>query len=777
MEGKMMYRVLFVTMLALTALTMGFAQSVTPPVPTDLTAALAPDAVPVVKLGWNAPSGSWGYIVYRSTDDSIHFQKLAMVNATIYLDQTVRPGHDYYYYVTSVAIGTSNILVQSGPSNIAMVRIGGTPDRPIGVIAGVVTDDSTGKPIAGVRILFTRMRSTTAIAMPFAITDNDGKYAAKLDTGKYKIKAEPAPWMPPSPPPYIPEWYNNKADFTSADIVVVSANASTPADFGLSRILIPTIPKGIITGKITDATTGKPIAGMMVRSYPQGITILKLSPTAMTDSVGVYTMTLDTGRYLLKTESLRMSPIDYISEWYDNVTDVTKATPIIVKEGATFEANFELAKPVPPTYAYIEGSVTDTLGNPLRRATVVIMRTLQELSTAAALRLETPGTGDESADVEGIGYCRGVVWKGYTDSLGYYKARVIADRAYIAMAGKWGYVPEYYDNKPNPLLADIIKVPTAIKSINFALAVNPVLQNSISGVVRDSSGNGIPSVIILFPARPFVLPLPVRFGHTDSTGTFTIGGVRTGTYVVLAVPFSKYAPAFYKEGAFGVMHWMKAEKVLISGDVSGIAIGVVPVRSIGIARLRGRILAAGSPLAGVRVMATASDGAIVGCGLTDEQGSYAMESIPPGATTLTVDAPDYTAPDLSVNVPSDAFELNDVDFVMQSQGTTDVSETTTMPSSFALHQNYPNPFNPSTTISFDMPLAGQVRLSVFNMLGQEVTTLVNGSMASGRVSIVWNATDHAGVGVASGVYFYQLNVSGADGRTSYHSVQKMLLVR
>ena len=86
-----------------------------------------------------------------------------------------------------------------------------------------------------------------------------------------------------------------------------------------------------------------------------------------------------------------------------------------------------------------------------------------------------------------------------------------------------------------------------------------------------------------------------------------------------------------------------------------------------------------------------------------------------------------------------------------------------MPSTFALHQNYPNPFNPSTTISFDMPLAGQVRLTVYNMLGQEITTLVNGQMASGRASIVWNATDHAGVSVASGVYFYQLNVSGADG--------------
>jgi hypothetical protein len=268
-----------------------------------------------------------------------------------------------------------------------------------------------------------------------------------------------------------------------------------------------------------------------------------------------------------------------------------------------------------------------------------------------------------------------------------------------------------------------------------------------------------------------------RVGHTDSTGAYTLGNVRTGPWFVLAVPFGKYAPAFFKAGAYGVMHMANADTVLISGDISGIDIGVVPVNSIGIVRLRGHILGGGKPLGGVRIMATTMSGTVVGSSLTDNQGTYAIESVPAGAAVITVDAPGYSATDRTVSVPAGTFEVNNVDFVMQSQGTTDVSEGTTMPSTFALHQNYPNPFNPSTTISFDMPLAGQVRLTVYNMLGQEITTLVNGQMASGRASIVWNATDRAGVNVASGVYFYQLNVSGADGRTSYHSVQKMLLVR
>ena len=514
----------------------------------------------------------------------------------------------------------------------------------------------------------------------------------------------------------------------------------------------------------------------MVRSFPRGMTILKLSPMAMTDSLGVYTMKLDTGTYLLKTESLRMSPIDYIMEWFDNVTDVTKATPVAVKEGATSEANFDLAKPVPPSYTTVEGTVTDTLGAPLRCATVVIMRSLQDLSTSSALTFASPLSDDESMDVEGIGYCRGVVWKGLTDSLGRYKVRLMAGRPYIAMAAKWGYVTEYFNNRSTPLLADIIKPAGDTTGIDFSLTSNPIIQNSVSGVVRDSAGTGVPSIIVLFPVRRNAVLMMPRVGHTDSTGAYTIGNVRMGPYFVLAVPFGTYAPAFFKAGAYGVMHMARADTVLISGDVSGIDVGVVPVNSIGPVRLRGRIFAGGLPLAGVRILAT-TGGTVVGSGLTDNMGTYVIESLPAGTTTLSVDVDGYTGMDRSVSVPADAFEVNNIDFVMQTTGTASASQTPAIPSTFALHQNFPNPFNPSTTISFDMPLAGQVRLTVYNMLGQEIATLINGQMSSGRASIVWNATDRSGMNVTSGVYFYQLNVTGADGRSTYRAVQKMLLVR
>ena len=101
-----------------------------------------------------------------------------------------------------------------------------------------------------------------------------------------------------------------------------------------------------------------------------------------------------------------------------------------------------------------------------------------------------------------------------------------------------------------------------------------------------------------------------------------------------------------------------------------------------------------------------------------------------------------------------------------------IDEGGTIPDQFALHQNYPNPFNPSTQISFDVPLSDEsIMLNVYNILGQNVTTLVNGAMNPGRYTMEWNATDQMGNPVSSGIYFYELRSS------SFTSRKKMLLIR
>lgn len=94
-----------------------------------------------------------------------------------------------------------------------------------------------------------------------------------------------------------------------------------------------------------------------------------------------------------------------------------------------------------------------------------------------------------------------------------------------------------------------------------------------------------------------------------------------------------------------------------------------------------------------------------------------------------------------------------------------------LPDKFALHRNYPNPFNPNTTIRFDVPGSAEVTLKVFNILGQEVATLIDGFVETGRYSILWDGRNRFGDHVASGVYFYVFRGSG------FLMSRKMLLIR
>jgi hypothetical protein len=89
-----------------------------------------------------------------------------------------------------------------------------------------------------------------------------------------------------------------------------------------------------------------------------------------------------------------------------------------------------------------------------------------------------------------------------------------------------------------------------------------------------------------------------------------------------------------------------------------------------------------------------------------------------------------------------------------------------IPTKFMLYQNYPNPFNSSTTISYDLPERSRVKLSIYNLLGQEVATLVNDEQEPGRYNVKFDASD-----LPSGVYFYRLEAG------KFIEQKKMILIK
>ncbi len=94
-----------------------------------------------------------------------------------------------------------------------------------------------------------------------------------------------------------------------------------------------------------------------------------------------------------------------------------------------------------------------------------------------------------------------------------------------------------------------------------------------------------------------------------------------------------------------------------------------------------------------------------------------------------------------------------------------------LPEHFNLSQNYPNPFNPSTTIDFTVPKKGKVRIVVYNLLGQQVVTLIDQPISAGVYRAVWDGCNEAGHPVASGIYFYRME---AD---NFVTTKKMILLK
>ena len=130
----------------------------------------------------------------------------------------------------------------------------------------------------------------------------------------------------------------------------------------------------------------------------------------------------------------------------------------------------------------------------------------------------------------------------------------------------------------------------------------------------------------------------------------------------------------------------------------------------------------------------------------------------------------YSFVDQNLSAGQYTYRLKQVDF----NGTYSFSNEVSVelnPVTYSLAQNYPNPFNPTTMINFNLRVDSKVSLKVFNILGQQVAQLVNGSMVAGNHQINFNASN-----LNSGVYLYRLEATGIDG-SSFSAVKKMMLTK
>ena len=141
-----------------------------------------------------------------------------------------------------------------------------------------------------------------------------------------------------------------------------------------------------------------------------------------------------------------------------------------------------------------------------------------------------------------------------------------------------------------------------------------------------------------------------------------------------------------------------------------------------------------------------------------------------GAGTTT-ESQIYTYSDKTVEVGTYSYRLKQVDFSGTFEYSDVVEVDVPAPVEFALDQNYPNPFNPSTKIAFRLAVDSKVTLKVFDILGQEVATLLNTNFVAGGHSVTFDAS-----ALNSGVYLYRLESTGVDGSNNI-AVKKMILTK
>jgi len=107
----------------------------------------------------------------------------------------------------------------------------------------------------------------------------------------------------------------------------------------------------------------------------------------------------------------------------------------------------------------------------------------------------------------------------------------------------------------------------------------------------------------------------------------------------------------------------------------------------------------------------------------------------------------------------------------------EVEDGAQLPQEFDLRQNYPNPFNPATVIEYALPRASQVKIQIYNILGQRVRNLVDELQEAGYKAIPWDGKDDSGNEVGSGIYFYRIVACTNQGTKDFIKCRKMILLK
>jgi hypothetical protein len=735
------------------------------------------DASSKVLLTWTAPpiNTILRYYVYRSVSPDTG--KFALLDTT---------SNFFYTDMPPSAIGVTNLYVYQikgmaplGPplysSKAAVSVTGKAPKDTVTFTSIPPTSAMAGAPFTyQTKAVSTNPAATIRYALDRTMA-NPGMYGDQM-----KIDAVTGimTWTPPA------------KGWMSIRIVATSDKGAVAVQ---EFQVVITGANGVLKGWVKD-TADNPLSPVVIEVYKRDA-LNYFSYSTVTDKYGNYSINnLDTGSYILAATPLLPN---LVGQWYNGKKNAAEATVVHIEDSSKSIATayFKLRyRDSGAQMLTIKGSVTDTLGLAIAVKTAQVFFVRAEFALNSCKLNKDSTTNDDfrrffdfdhSVDFRLTGNSQHV-FKADVDSTGGYRL-TLPQGSYVAFARAAGYATEFYLGHDELLSADVLNLTMDSSGINFTLAsLPPIVLGEISGSVLDTANDtGVRSRIIVFRDR-WNHTEPYRIARnsvtdTDSLGHFTLNELLPGWYIVMAVPVGNYAPAFYNTGVqlalFPSAGWQKATRIHVVGNAfTGINIYTHPTTraSGGLTGIGGHITSglntATTSVSGAIVYAVNASSEIVGYGISNASGNYLINGLAPGSYSVVLDKPGFTPSGSVTATPTysanGAAVIGSVSFVINEATGVVLQQQSIVPSAFTLDQNFPNPFNPSTTIGYTLPASGFVTLKIYNILGQEVMTLVNTEQTAGTFRATFNAGS-----LASGVYIYRLQVGSSA------EMKKMLLLK
>ena len=603
-------------------------------------------------------------------------------------------------------------------------------------ISGTVVNEVDGTPIVGARVRVFGFRAVAIHKRAFreTRTDENGHYIVQVPPGRYVASA--------SAEGFNPEFYDDARTLREATLIEVKPDShTTDIDFDL-------VPRSSIAGLVTDEDTGEPLAGALVEAFKERALLDVVSRVAVfrtkTDSLGQYVLSnLPAGKYLVRAQAR-----GYLPEFWEESPDKKDATLLEVPENTHLtDIDFTLMR---------GGSISGFVAT--ERDSTPIPFALVRVFAENSRRFRSA----------------------HTDRDGRYVVDGLPSGKYLVQVIAKGFVSEYYDDVHSRRQATPVEVvaPNETSGIDFYLKGRRHQQGTIAGrVFSDDDESSIEGALVV--AVPLANRRP-HFGFSDADGLYEITGLQPGKYFVFAVARG-FVGEFYKDAH----SFREADLVRVRQNevTDGIDFGLEPRESEGVYAIVGSVRAVDSnqPVEGVLVNARIGEDIEVSA-VTDEQGRFVLQDLPAGEYKIHATGVGYAdayyggsslenAASVTVGNGEDAQGLT---LTLETDNVTGVDDggVESVPQTFELFQNYPNPFNPETTIKYQLSAPAEVTLRIFNLLGQEVATLVDKQQAAGVYAVKWDGKDQFGREVASGIYIFQIKAGD-----SFKMSRRMLLLK